>query len=50
MAQQASVPLLEVRALRCERDERLLFEDVQFELREGEVRNLRRGASLTPRA
>jgi heme exporter protein A len=37
MAHQASVPLLEVRALRCERDERLLFEDVQFELRAGEV-------------
>jgi energy-coupling factor transporter ATP-binding protein EcfA2 len=37
MALQASVPLLEVRALRCERDERLLFEDVQFELRAGEV-------------
>ncbi len=37
MAQQASVPLLEVRALRCERDERLLFEDVHFELHAGEV-------------
>jgi len=37
MAPQASVPLLEVRALRCERDERLLFEGVHFELHAGEV-------------
>jgi heme exporter protein A len=37
MAHNASVPLLEVGALRCERDERLLFEDVSFALHAGEV-------------
>lgn len=37
MAHNASVPLLEVRGLRCERDERLLFEDIDFTLHAGEV-------------
>lgn len=37
MTDTASVPLLEVRGLRCERDGRLLFEDLQFALGAGEV-------------
>lgn len=37
MAHTASVSLLEVRGLRCERDERLLFESVDFSLHAGEV-------------
>ena len=37
MADKASVALLEVRDLRCERDGRLLFEDLAFTLGAGEV-------------
>lgn len=37
MADNASIPLLEVRGLRCERGGRLLFEDLSFTLHGGEV-------------
>jgi len=40
MMQTVSTPLLSARDLRCERDERLLFEDLDFDLHSGEILQL----------
>jgi heme exporter protein A len=40
MTETVSTPLLSARGLRCERDERLLFEDVNFDLHAGGILQL----------